>query len=176
MNTFQGSINRLLNTAAVASNYIAKEATANYTAQRSEQFNKAYEAQVNAAQKAYTKSGNKSKSKAAKEAEAQVIATQPGEGSKFPLFKGVEAQLQADYDKKVKGLEERTQKGVKGLKETAAKNKAGLYKQFGGYQELAPQILKKLPAEERWKIQAESKLKQQKAYDNFLEKVKGGRE
>ena len=75
----------------------------------------------------------------------------------------------------MQGLQDRTQAGVKKLKETKAKGQQDIYKQFGEYQELAPQIMGKLPAEDRWKLQAEAKLNQQKAFDNFLESIKGGK-
>ena len=176
MNTFQSGINRLLGTTAVATNYLTKQSAENYMAKRGAEYDKAYEAQVNAAQKGYTKSGNKSRSKAALEAKQKAEAAQPGEGSKLPWLKGGEAQLKGEYEEKMKGLESRTKEGVSKLKATAAKGKQDMYKQFGDYQELAPQIMAKLPPEERWKIQAEAKLKQQQAFDNFLKQVKGGKQ
>ena len=176
MNTFQSGVNRLLNTTAIATGAIVKYTTDKYAAERGAQYNKAYEAQVEAAQKSYTKSGAKSKSNAAKEAQAAAEAAQPGAGSKLPWLKGTEEALKGDYENKVKKLNERTAEGVKKLKETKAKGMQDVYKQFGDYQELAPQLLAKMPPEERWKLQADAKLKQQQAFDNFLKKVKGGKE
>ena len=78
MNTFQSGVNRLLNTTAVATGAVVKYTTDKYTAERGAQYNKAYEAQVEAAQKSYTKSGAKSKSNAAKEAQAAAEAAAAG--------------------------------------------------------------------------------------------------
>lgn len=175
MNTFQSGVNRLLATAAVATDRAVQVSTNQYAAQRGAEYNKAYEAQVEAAQKSYTKSGAKSRSKAAKEAQAAAEAAQPGAGSKLPWLKGTEESLKGEYESKVKKLYERTAEGVKKLKATKEKGKQDLYKQFGDYQELAPQLLKQMPAEERWKLQAEAKLKQQQAFDNFLKSIKGGK-
>lgn len=176
MNTFQSGINRLLGTAAVATGYLTKTATENYVAKRGAEYNKSYEAQVEAAQKGYTKSGNISKSKAAEEAKQKAAEAAPGEASKIPFLKKADEALKVGYEEKIKGLNKRTQEGVAKLKASAAKNKQDMYKQFGDYQELAPQIMAKLPPEERWKIQAESKIKQQQAFDNFLKTVKGGKQ
>ena len=173
--SIQGSINQLLGATAIATNYATKQAAENYAQKRAAEFEASYQANVEAAQKGYTKSGAKSKSKAAQEAQAKVAATQPGEGSKAPWNRKAEEQLGEIYTQKMKGLQDRTQAGVKKLKETKAKSEQDMYKQFGEYQELAPQIIGKLPAEDRWKLQAEAKLKQQQAFDNFLETIKGGK-
>lgn len=175
MNTFQSGVNRLLNTAAVATGAIVKHTTDQYKMERGAEYNKAYNAQVEAAQKGYTKSGNKSKSKEAVEARFQARVNEPGEASKLPWLKKTEEALASDYENKMKGLQERTAEGVKKLKETAKKSKEDVYKQFGEYQELAPQLLAQMPAEERWKLQAQAKIAQQKAFDNFLDTVRGGK-
>ena len=175
MNTFQSGINRLLNTTAVATGAIVKHTTDKYTAERSAEYNKAYEAQVEAAQKSYTKSGAKSRSKAAKEAQAAAQAAQPGKGSSLPWLKDTEKALASDYETKMSKLQQRTAEGVKKLKDTKKQSEADLYKQFGDYQDIAPQLLAKMPAEDRWQLQAEAKIAQQKAFDNFLNTVKGGK-
>ena len=176
MNTFQGSINQLLGIGAVATGYMTKQAQANYLQKRGAEYNKAYEAQVEAAAKGYTKSGAKSKSKGALEAQQQAEAAQPGAGTKLPFLKGAEEALKADYEAKMKGLQKRTSEGVEKLKAQKAKSKEDTFKQFGDYQELAPQIMAKLPPEERWKLQAQAKIKQQQAFDNFVKTVRGGKQ
>ena len=174
MNTFQSGINKLLNTTAVATAAGVKYSTDQYMATRGAEYNKAYEAQVEAAQKSYTKSGAKSKSKAAKEAQIAAQEAQPGEASKLPWLKKPEEAMRSEYESKVKKKNEKTSEGVKKLKETAAKSKQDVYKQFGDYQELAPQLLAQMPPEERWKIQATAKIQQQQAFDNFIKSIKGG--
>lgn len=173
--SIQGSINQLLGTTAIATGYITKQAAANYAQKRAAEYEASYKANLEAAQKGYTKSGAKSRSKAAQEAQAKVEATKPGEGSKAPWNKKAEQELGEIYSEKMKKLQDRTQAGVKKLKATKAKSEQDMYKQFGEYQELAPQLIGKLPAEDRWKLQAEAKLKQQQAFDNFLESIKGGK-
>ena len=175
MNTFQSGVNRLLNTTAVATGAVVKHTTDRYMAERGAQYNKAYEAQVEAAQKSYTKSGAKSRSKGAKEAQAAAEAAQPGKGSKLPWLKGPEEALKAEYESKVKKLNERTAEGVKKLKGVKEQSKQDMYKQFGDYQEIAPQIMAQMAPEDRWKIQAEAKLQQKQAFDNFLKSIKGGK-
>ena len=175
MNTFQSGVNRLLNTTAIATGAMVKYGTEQYAAKRGAEYNKAYEAQVEVAQKSYTKSGAKSRSKAAQEAQAAAEAAQPGKASKLPFLKQTEEALASDYQKKVSGLQQRTAEGVKKLKETKKQSKQDIYKQFGEYQELAPQLLAQMPAEERWQLQAEAKLTQQKAFDDFIAKVRGGK-
>ena len=175
MSSIQGSVNQLLGITAAASSYLTKQSAAKYEARRGAELDKAYQAQLEAAQKGYTKSGAKSRSKAAKEAQAQVEATTPGEASKLPWHKDVEAKLQADYGQKVKGLQERTAKGLSKLKEANLKAKKGTYEQFGDYESLAPSLLAKMEPSDRWKIQAEQKLKQKQAFDNFIQSLKGGK-
>ena len=175
MSSIQGSVNQLLGIAAASTAYLTKGAAAKYAAQRGAEYEKAYQAQLEAAKTGYTKSGAKSRSKAAKEAQAQVEATMPGAGSKAPWNKDVEAQLKAKYDKDVAGLQERTAKGLTKLKEANLKAKQGTYKQFGDYESIAPEILKKLSPSDRWKIQAEQKLKQQQAFNSFIDSLKGGK-
>ena len=176
MNTFQGSINQLLGMGAVATGYLTKQAASAYSAKRGAEYTNAYNASVEAAAKSYTKSGNKSQSKAALEAQAKAQEAAPGAGPKLPFLKKEDAALRAKYEADMKGLEKRTSEGVAKLKATKAQSKQDMYKQFGDYQELAPQIMAKLPAEERWKIQAQAKIKQKKAFDNFLDKIRGGKE
>ena len=113
MNTFQSGVNRLLNTAAVATGAIVKHTTDQYKTERGAEYNKAYNAQVEAAQKGYTKSGNKSKSKEAVEARFQARVNEPGEASKLPWLKKTEEALASDYENKMKGLQERTAEGEK---------------------------------------------------------------
>ena len=175
MSSIQGSINQLLGMGAAASAYYTQQAAHKYAAQRGAEYEKSYQAQLEAAKTGYTKSGAKSRSKAAKEAQAQVEATTPGAGSKAPWNKDVEAQLKAKYDKDVDGLQERTAKGLTKLKEANLKAKQGTYKQFGDYEPIAPEILKKLSPSDRWKIQAEQKLKQQQAFNSFIDSLKGGK-
>ena len=175
MNTFQGSINQLLGIGAVATGYMTKQAQANYLQKRGAEYNKAYEAQVEAAAKGYTKSGAKSKSKDAISArEAAELAT-PGTGSKAPWNKETEKKLSAEYNDKIKGLQERTAKGLSKLQEANREAKAGTYKQFGDYESIAPQMLKKMDAKDRWKIQAQQKIEQRKAFDDFVNSLKGGK-
>ena len=176
MNTFQGSINQLLGMGAVATGYLTKQAASAYSAKRGAEYAKAYDAQAEAAAKSYTKSGNKSKSKGAIEAQQLAQEATPGAAPKLPFLKKEDAALRADYEAKMKGLEKRTAEGVANLKATKKQSKQDMYKQFGDYQELAPQIMAKLPPEERWKIQAQAKIKQQQAFDNFQKKVRGGHE
>lgn len=175
MNTFQGSINQLLGMGAVASQYLTKQATTNYMQKRGAEYNRSYEAQVEAAATGYTKSGAKSKSKAALEAQQAAAEATPGASPKLPFLKKADDVLRADYEAKMKGLEKRTSEGVAKLKAQKAQGNEDLYKQFGEYQELAPQIMAKLPPEERWKIQAQAKIKQQQAFDNFIKQVRGGK-
>ncbi len=176
MNTFQGSINQLLGMGAVATGYLTNKAAAAYSAKRGAEYAKSFEAQQEAAAKSYTKSGNKSQSKAALEAQQKAQEATPGAGPKLPFLKKEDAALRADYEAKMKGLEKRTSEGVAKLKATKAQSKQDMFKQFGDYQELAPQIMAKLPPEERWKIQAEAKIKQQKAFDDFQKKIMGGKD
>ena len=175
MSSIQGSINQLLGMAAAGSAYLTSKSTAKYEAKRAAEFDKAYEAQLEAAQKGYTKSGAKSRSKAAEEAKAAAEAATPGQASKVPWNKGTEAKLKAEYDKKMQGLQERTSKGLTKLTEANLKAKEGTYKQFGDYESIAPQILSKLEPSDRWKIQAEQKLKQKQAFDSFINSLKGGK-
>ena len=176
MNTFQGSINQLLGIGAVATGYLTKQAAGAYSAKRAAEYNKSYQANVEAAATGYTKSGNKSKSKAAIEAQQEAEAATPGAAPKLPFLKKEDAALRADYEAKMQGLQKRTAEGVAKLKATKAQGKQEIFKQFGEYQELAPQIMAKLPPEERWKIQAQAKIKQQQAFDNFIKEVGGGKE
>ena len=175
MSSIQGSINQLLGMAAAGSAYLTSKSTAKYEAKRAAEFDKAYEAQLEAAQKGYTKSGAKSRSKAAQEARQVAVELQPEPASKLPFHKATEAKLQADYDKKMAGLQERTAKGLSKLKEANLKAKEGTYKQFGEYESLAPQMLAKMEPSDRWKIQADQKLKQRHAFDNFIQSLKGGK-
>ena len=171
----QGSINQLLGMAAAGSAYLTKQAAAKYEAQRSAEYDKSYQAQLEAAQKGYTKSGAKSKSKDAISArEAAELAT-PGAGSKAPWNKETEKRLSAEYNDKIKGLQERTAKGLSKLQEANREAKAGTYKQFGDYESIAPQMLKKMDAKDRWKIQAQQKIEQRKAFDDFVNSLKGGK-
>ena len=175
MSSIQGSVNQLLGMAAAGTAYLTKNAATSYEAKRAAEFDKAYQAQLEAAQKGYTKSGAKSRSKAAKEAQAKAEALTPGQGSTAQWNKETEAKLQADYDKKTKGLQERTAKGLSKLKEANLKAKKGTYEQFGDYESLAPKLLAKMEPSDRWKIQAEQKLKQKQAFDNFIQSLKGGK-
>ena len=175
MSSIQGSINQLLGMGAAASAYYTQQAAAKYAAQRGAEYEKSYQAQLEAAKTGYTKSGAKSRSKAAKEAQAQVEVTMPGEGSKAPWNKATEEKLKAQHEAKVAGLQERTAKGLTKLKEANLKAKQGTYKQFGDYESIAPEILKKLSPSDRWKIQAEQKLKQQQAFNSFIDSLKGGK-
>ena len=175
MSSIQGSINQLLGMAAAGSAYLTKQSAAKYEAKRAAEFDKSYQAQLEAAQRGYTKSGAKSRSKAAEEARAAAEAATPGPASKAPYHKEVEAKLQADYDKKMQGLQERTTKGLSKLKEANLKAKQGTYKQFGEYESIAPQMLAKMEPSDRWKLQAEQKLKQRQAFDSFIQSLKGGK-
>ena len=175
MSSIQGSINQLLGIGAAGAAYLTSRSASKYAEQRKAEYDKAYKAQLEAAQKGYTKSGAKSRSKAAKEAQAQVELTTPGQASKLPWNKGTEAKLKAEYDKKMQGLQERTSQGLTKLKEANLKAKEGTYKQFGDYESIAPQILSKLEPSDRWKIQAEQKLKQKQAFDSFINSLKGGK-
>ena len=174
MNTFQSSVNRLLGEAAVATNYLTRQATANYAAQRGAEYEKSYQANLEAATKGYTKTGAVSRSKAAKEAAAAAEQAQPGPASKMPFLKGTEEALKADYDKKMGRLNKTVEEGRAKLKATNKQGKEDLLKSFGEYQELAPQLLAKMPPEERWKLQAEQRIKQKKAYENFIDTIRGG--
>ena len=174
MNAFQSSINRLLGATAVATGYLTKQATANYAANRGAEYNKAYEAQLEAAQKSYTKTGRVSSSKAAKEARAAAEQAQPGEGPKMPFLKKADEALKAEYDAKMSKLNKTVEEGRAKLKATNKKGKEDLIKSFGEYQELAPQLLAQMPPEERWKLQAQARIKQKEAYAKFLDTIKGG--
>ena len=174
MNTFQSNINRLLGETAVATNYLVKQATANYAAQRGAEYDKSYQANLEAATKGYTKTGAVSRSKAAKEAAAAAEQAQPGPGPKMPFLKGTDEALKAEYDKKMGKLNKTVEEGRAKLKAQKKQGKEDLAKAFGQYQEIAPQLLSKLPPEERWKLQAEQRIKQKKAYENFIDTIKKG--
>lgn len=169
--SIQGSVNQLLGIGAVASNVMTKQAAENYAAKRGAEYNTSYQANVDAAKAGYTKSGAISNSAAAKEARAKVEATKPGEGSKAPWNKNVEAQLKADYDKRMGELTKTVNKGVAGLKEAKQKGKEATLNQFGDYKELAPQILDKMSAADRWRTLAKQRIIQRDAFNKFRESL-----
>ena len=169
--SIQGSVNQLLGIGAAVAKVGTEQAAQNYAATRGAEYNKAYQAQVDAAKNRYTKSGALSKSKAAVESQAAADAAQPGAASKMPWNKGVEAQLKAQYDTKMADLGKTEAKGVKSLKETAKKAKEATTKQFGDYADLSPKLLQMMSPEDRWKVKAKGKIMQRKAFDDFVESI-----
>ena len=172
--SIQGSVNQLLGITAAASAYGVKRSQEAFAASRSAEYNKAYQANLEAVKNKYTKSGKLSKSAAAKEtAEAAKLAT-PGPAPKAPWKKGIEEQLAGDYEAKMGKLGKKEYAGVKKLKETAIKGKEATSKQFGEYKELTPKILASMSPEERWKARATEKLMQKEAYESFLDSLNKG--
>ena len=169
--SIQGSVNQLLGLGAAVAKVGTEQAAQSYAAQRGAQFDKAYQAQVEAARNRYTKSGALSKSKAAKESAAAAQAALPGEGSKAHWNKGVEAQLQAQYDKKMAALGKTEAKGVENLRKTAKEAKESTKEQFGDYADISPKLLQMMSPEDRWKIKAEGKIMQKNAFDKFVESI-----
>ena len=171
MSSIQGNINQLLAMGAVATNYATKAASERYAAKRGAEYNASYQANLEAAKKGYTKGGNISQSKAAQEAREAAAAATPGAASKAHWNKGVEAQLKAEYDKKMGKLNETVNKGVESLKAAKAKGKEATLNQFGDYKELAPQIMAGMSADDRWKIKAEQRIIQRNAFDDFMKSL-----
>lgn len=169
--SIQGSVNQLLGIGAVAANVATKKAAENYAAKRGAELNTSYQANVEAAKAGYTKSGAISNSAAAKEARAKVEATKPGEGSKAYWNKGTEAQLKADYDKKMGELTKTVNKGVADLKKAKEKGKEATLNQFGDYKELAPQILDNMSAGDRWRTLAKQRIIQRNAFNKFRDSL-----
>ena len=169
--SIQGSVNQLLGIGAVAANVATKKAAENYAAKRSAELNTSYQANVEAAKTGYTKSGAVSNSVAAKEARAKVEATKPGAGSKAYWNKETEAQLKSDYEKKMGELTKTVNKGVASLKEAKQKGKEATLNQFGDYKELAPQILNKMSAGDRWRTLAKQRIIQREAFNKFRESL-----
>lgn len=171
MSSIQGSINQLLNIGAVATNYATKVASQNYAANRKAELDKSYQANLEAAKTGYTKSGAVSHSKAAEEARAKVAETTPGAGSKAQWNKEAEAQLMADYETRMGKLNKTVEKGVQGLKDAKKQGQEATLKQFGEYKDIAPQLMANMKADDRWKVKAEQRIIQRKAFDKFMESL-----
>ena len=171
MSSIQGSINQLLGLTAAGSAYLTSAAQKSYAAKRGAEYDKAYQAQLDAAKSGYTKTGRVSRSKAAQEARAVAEQSQPGAGSKAPWNKDIEGQLKGQYEKKMAGLGKTVEEGRAKLKEADIKAKEATYQQFGDYSEIAPQILNSMSAQDRWKIKAQQRIMQRDAYNDFLESL-----
>ena len=163
--SIQGSINQLLGSSAVLANLTTGISQKNFEAKQAQAYNAAYNAKVEAAKTKYTKSGNKSRSKAAKE--AQAAAEEAAVGLNNPTAPWTK------YDAKIAKLNEQAESGAKKLKQQAKEAKEATYKQFGDYAPIGPDIMKKLSAEDRWQLQAGEKLKQQEAFNAFKNSLGG---
>lgn len=169
--SIQESVNQLLGITAIATKMSVGASQAKYAEQRGEEYNKAYQAQLEATKAKYTKSGALSKSKEAKLTAQAAEAAQPGPASKLPWNKETEKKLAEEQATKLKGLKETEAKGVKNLKETTQKAKDITAKQFGQYEPISQQLLSKMSPEDRWKVRAQEKLMQKEAYAKFLEDI-----
>lgn len=171
MSSIQGSVNQLLGIGAAVTTMGVKSSQANYAAKRGAEYDKSYQANLEAAKVGTTKSGAVSKSKKAIEAQEAAKAAAPQE-SKVPYWnKGIEESLKAGYDKKMSGLQSTVDKGRADLAKAAMKGKQETAQQFGGYQDIAGELMSKMSSADRWKVRAQQRLIQKDAFDKFLSNI-----
>lgn len=169
--SIQGSVNQLLGIGAAVAAYGTKQAADKYAQTRGAEYQKAYQANVEATKAKYTKSGALSKSKKAQETALAAQQAQPGPASKAYWNKATESKLASDYEVKMGKLGKVEAEEVAKLKEATAQGKQATAKAFGQYESIAPSLLAKMSPEERWKTKATERLMQKDAFNNFLEKI-----